>query len=131
MKFLKISFLVLLTSGFFSTAGAAFLFFPVPKTTKPAPLQKVIDELDKASEVKAVAYVFEDKAVGTKKWVWAHVSGAMPQEEANSTVLSACRDELEKLKQVTVNGQAKYVFGAKQCELHPFEEAPRVGSVKQ
>ena len=101
-------------------AHAFFFYLQVPKLSKPAALQAVIDGLEKAEGSKAVAFVMEDKVMGAKQWVWGQASGSMPQEEANATALQACETELAKLRQQTIDGKPAYNFGLKKCELHPF-----------
>jgi len=107
---------------FFSCiSNAQILFFPLPNLSKPDPLQKIIDALEKSDETKAVAYASEDKTFGSKNWVWGHIAGAMSQEEANKTALMTCEAGLNRAKSEQAGGKPIYDFGKKQCELHKFK----------
>lgn len=101
-------------------AHAIFFFIPMPNLAKPAELQKLIDAYEKSSETKAVAYVSEDKAFGSKQWVWGHKSGMMTQDEANSIAMSTCEASLMKIKSQLAGGKPIYEFGQKRCELYKF-----------
>lgn len=92
----------------------------MPNLAKPAELQKLIDAYEKSSETKAVAYVSEDKAFGSKQWVWGHKSGMMTQDEANSIAMSTCEASLMKIKSQLAGGKPIYEFGQKRCELYKF-----------
>jgi hypothetical protein len=101
-------------------AHAIFFFIPIPNLAKPAELQKLIDAYEKSSETKAVAFVSEDKTFGSKQWVWAHKSGVMTPDEANSIALRSCEASLMSVKSQLAGGKPIYDFGQKRCELYKF-----------
>lgn len=102
------------------SANAWFFFVPIPNFAKPAPLNKIIDALEKSEETKAVAYVSENKTFGSKYWVWGEFSGHVTQAEADNMALSRCQANLANAKAQTAGGKPLYDFGAKVCELHSF-----------
>ena len=104
-----------------SLPAHAFSFiFPIPNLAKPAPLNTLIDALEKSDETKAVAYVSEDKLFGSKYWVWGHFSGHVPQAEADRVAMSRCVASLANAKSQTAGGKSLYDYGAKACELYSF-----------
>ena len=115
-KLIALACLLLLTQ----TANAWFFFVPIPNLAKHPELQKIIDAYEKSNETKAVAFVSEDKAFGSKQWIWGHKSGVMTQEEANRMALRACENTLAKVKAQMAGGQPIYDFGQKRCELYKF-----------
>ena len=114
-----------------SSPSHAFLFFfPIPNLSKPAPLNTLIDALEKSDETKAVAYVSEDKTFGSKYWVWGHHSGHVPQAEADRIALSKCQAALSNAKAQSAGGKPLYDYGSKSCELYSFANktiSPRAG----
>jgi 7-keto-8-aminopelargonate synthetase-like enzyme len=115
-KLLTLLSLVLLSHS----ANAWFFFVPIPNLAKHPELQKIIDAYEKSSETKAVAFVAEDKAFGSKQWIWGHKSGVMTQDEANSIAMRTCSNELARMKAMLAGGQPIYDFGQKRCELYKF-----------
>lgn len=102
-------------------AHAFFFILPIPNLAKPAPLNTIIDALEKSDETKAVAYASEDKTFGSKTWVWGHYSGHVTQAEADRIALSRCQSSLANAKAQKAGGKELYDFGTKVCELHNFE----------
>ena len=117
MKKLTLFIFALIFSNY---ANAFFFFFPLPNLSKPPVLEKTIEALEKSTDTKAIAYASEDKAFGSKQWVFAQASGQMTQEEANSKAMRSCENSLASEKLKLVGGQPLYNFGAKSCELHKF-----------
>ncbi len=103
-----------------TAAHAWFFIFPIPNLAKPAPLNALIEALEKSEETKAVAYVSEDKTFGAKYWVWGHFSGHVTQAEADRIALSRCQSSLAAAKSQQAGGNALYDFGSKVCELYEF-----------
>jgi hypothetical protein len=104
------------------SANALLVFMPYPKPAMPLELQNIIDSLNKSSETKAIAFVFEDMEFGVVRWIWGHKSGLMTQEEANTIAMRSCTEELTKMKAMQTDGQPSYHFGQKRCELYKFIE---------
>jgi len=103
------------------SAQAFFFFFPIPNLAKPAPLQRIIDALEKSEETKAVAYTSESKSFGSKFWVWGQFYGHVTQEEANRNAMTRCVAALANAKNQQAGGNPLYDFGSKTCELHVFQ----------
>lgn len=103
-----------------TAANAWFIMFPLPNLAKPAPLNILIEALEKSEETKALAYVSEDKAFGSKYWVWGHFSGHVTQAEADRIALSRCETSLANAKTQKAGGKELYDFGKKTCELYSF-----------
>lgn len=101
-------------------ANAWFFIFPIPNLAKPAPLNALIEALEKSEETKSVAYVSEDKVFGTKYWVWGHFSGHVTQADADRIALSRCQESLSNAKSRTAGEVKLYDFGTKVCELYDF-----------
>jgi hypothetical protein len=123
---MKISYLVRACVGAFALALATsshafFLILPIPNFAKPTQLQSLIDALEKSNETKAVAYVSEAKAFGSKYWAWGHYSGHVLQPEADRIALERCASALLTAKSQSAGGQALYDFGDRKCELYDFE----------
>ena len=102
------------------SASAWFFIFPIPNVGKPAPLEKIIDALEKSDQTKAVAFASEDKVFGSKYWVWSQFSGHVSQAEADRRAMSQCEASLANAKAQRAGGQPIYDFGKKTCELHTF-----------
>ena len=123
---MKVSHLLRACVGAFALALATsshafFLILPIPNFAKPTQLQSLIDALEKSSETKAVAYVSEAKAFGSKYWAWGHYSGHVLQPEADRIALERCESALRTAKNQSAGGQALYDFGDRKCELYDFE----------
>ena len=118
----KSVFAFVLATGLFAPIGANawFIFFPIPNLSKPAPLNALIDALEKSDETKAVAFAAEDKTFGQKMWVWGHHAGKIMQEEADRVALGRCEASLARSKAQQAGGQPLYDFGKKKCELYTF-----------
>jgi hypothetical protein len=109
---------------------AWFFVLPIPNMSKPAPLNSLIDALEKSEETKAVAFVSEDKTFGQKYWVWGHFSGHIPQGEADRVAMSRCLASLANAKNQNAGGKPLYDYGTKTCELYSFANktvSPRAG----
>lgn len=104
-----------------SAALAFFFFVPIPNLSKPPPLQKIIDALEKSEETKALAYVSEDRTFGSKYWVWGQFAGRATQEDADKAAMARCELSLQRAKAQEAGGKPLYDFGKKVCELHPFQ----------
>lgn len=126
--------LITLVSLLSTNANAWFFIFPIPNLAKPGPLQATIDALEKSTETRALAFVFEDKSFGSKQWVWGKYSSAeVSQETADRYALDQCESSLRNARTKTEGGQSLYNFGDKKCELHPFtpNDGPKVAAAKK
>lgn len=104
-----------------SSAVLAFgLVIPVPYSSKPATLSSLIDLLEKSKDTRALAYVSEDKLVGSKRWVWGYYSGLASQPEADRLAMSRCESALAVARNRHVNGKLLHDFGSNTCQLHSF-----------
>jgi hypothetical protein len=130
LRILAITLAYLLSTN----ANAWFFIFPIPNLAKPGPLQITIDALEKSSETRALAFVSEDKAFGSKYWVWGKYSSSeVSQETADRYALDQCEGSLRTAKAKTEGGQLLYNFGDKKCELHPFtpNDGPKIAEAKR
>lgn len=126
--------LAITLASFLSTnVHAWFFIFPIPNLAKPGPLQITIDALEKSTETRALAFVSEDKAFGSKYWAWGKYSGEVSQETADRYALDQCESSLRNAKNKTEGGQSLYNFGDKKCELHPFtpNDGPKIAEAKR
>ena len=118
----KMSFVLsaLLLLGVSAKANAWFFIFPIPNLAKPPALEKIIDALEKSSEVRALAYASENKTFGSKQWVWAYHTNGKNQQDADQLALKKCEETLRNMKSQVVGGQPLYDFGGQTCKLHEF-----------
>ena len=107
-----------------ANAHASSFFLPKTNTSEPEALKRLIDTLENSTETRALAYVSEDKVLGTKFWVWGHNLGDETQEESNRLALELCTKALNVTKAKIVKGQPLYDLGTKRCELYKFKNTP-------
>jgi hypothetical protein len=129
LRILAIALAFLLSTN----ANAWFFIFPIPNLAKPGPLQITIDALEKSTETRALAFVSEDKAFGSKYWVWGKYSGEVSQEAADRNALDQCESSLRSARYKNEGGVSLYNFGDKKCELHPFtpNDGPKIAEAKR
>lgn len=121
------SLLVLAACMFSMNAHAFFFFlFPLP-TGKPDGLSSQIQRLSESTQTKALAYASEDKTFGTKYFVWGFYVGDLSQKEAIRIALERCNRSLQTAKNEMLDGQPRWNFGDKKCELYSFPNVPESG----
>ncbi len=104
------------------TAAHAFIFLiPLPTLGKPRELQSLIDALARSTQVRAVAYAAEDRLFGDRRWVFGYAAGTEHQTQIDREALEACRSALTAAREERVGGELRYRFGARDCELHIFD----------
>jgi hypothetical protein len=100
-----------------------FFFFPLP-TGWPSSLSSHAQKLTDSDQTKALAYVGEDKIFGQKYYVWGSYIGDLSQKEAVKLALDRCNRSLERAKSEMLDGQPRWNFGNKKCELYGFPQLP-------
>lgn len=119
------SIFALIVGATFCTNANAFLFlFLLSNVSKPAPLNTLIEAMEKSEETKALAFVSEDKSLRSRHWVWGHFEGRTTQADADREAMSRCLVSLESARSEKVGGKAVFDFGRNTCELYRFSNKP-------